>query len=267
MKRVLLVDSYNMIHRARYGFGSGEHYVTFNFFRQLKSEIDRHTPDIVYLVDEGRPVQSLAVDSNYKGNRKVETDYSFKRQKQEIFEIAKASLGTRYAWHPHFECDDVIAHLATAVYPDDHVTIVSSDTDFIQLLDEREDIKIWNPVKKAYVEKIPNYAIRKSFIGDATDNVPGVPGIGPAKATVLANDAAVRENFFIRNPGAAEIFNRAYTMIKFKPVHREEVTYIDSGFDEQKLLQEFTNRQFKSIIGNAWPKWTRTFGGLNAKVR
>lgn len=263
MKRVLLIDSYNMIHRARYGFGDGPHAVTFNFFRQLKSEIERHKADIVYMVDEGRPTQSLAVDANYKGNRKAETDDGFKRQKREIFEIARSFLGVRYACHPQFECDDVIAHLATVVHKDDHITIVSSDTDFIQLLEDRNNLEIWSPVKKVFVEKIPNYAVRKSLTGDATDNVPGIPGVGPAKATAMAADENLRRQFFDKNPDAEEIFKRAYTMIRFKPVQDDEVCYIDSKFDEQKLLAEFTNREFKSIIGNAWPKWVKTFGGIN----
>lgn len=264
MKRVLLIDSYNMIHRARYGFGDGPHAVTFNFFRQLKSEIERHKAEIVYMVDEGRPTQSLAVDANYKGNRKAETDDSFKRQKREIFEIAKTVSGIKYACHPQFECDDVIAHLATVIHKEDHVTIVSSDTDFIQLLEDRDNIQLWNPVKKQFVEKVENYALRKSLIGDATDNVPGIPGVGPAKATSLASDPELRQRFFDKNPGTQEIFERAYKMIRFKPVQDEEVCYIGSKFDEQKLLNEFTNREFKSIIGNAWPKWVKTFGGINA---
>lgn len=262
MKRVLLIDSYNMIHRARYGFGDGEHAVTFNFFRHLKSEIERHKADVVYMVDEGRPVQSLAVDLNYKGNRKVEVDEAFKRQKREIFEIAKTCLGVRYAHHPHFECDDIIAHLATIVHKNDHVTIVSTDTDFIQLLEERENVQLWNPVKKEFVEKVANYVIYKALKGDPTDNVPGVPGIGHVKATELASNP-LKLRFFLEMKMAHEIFARAYSMIKFKPVQLDEVTYIDSGFNEKKLLNEFTSRNFKSIIGKSWPKWVKTFEGVN----
>lgn len=260
--RVLLIDSYNMIHRARYGFGDGDHAVTFNFFRHLKSEIERHHADIVYMVDEGRPVQSLAIDASYKGNRQPDKDESFLRQKREILEIGRTMLGVRYAHHPLFECDDVLAHLATVVHKDDHVTIVSTDTDFIQLLEERDEIELWNPVKKQFVEKIPNYVIYKALKGDPTDNVPGVSGVGHVKATELANSPLAMK-FFLEKNMAHEIFSRAYNMIKFKPVQPDEVTYINSHFDEQKLLQEFTNRNFKSIIGKAWPKWVKTFGSLN----
>jgi len=252
-----------MIHRARYGFGSGPHAVTFNFFRQLKSEIERHTAEIVYMVDEGRPEQSLAIDANYKGNRVRDPDEEFHRQKREIFEIAKTISGIKYAQHPKFECDDVIAHLATVIHKEDHVTIVSSDSDFIQLLELRSDIELYNPVKKTFVEKIPNYVIQKALIGDPTDNVPGIPGVGAVKAVALASDTLKRCIFLQSNPTYNDIFNRAYAMIKFKPVQDEEVTYIESRFDEQKLLQEFTNREFKSIIGKSWPKWVKTFGEIN----
>ena len=51
MKNVLIIDSHNMLHRARYGFGSGPHKVYFNFFRMLKGELKTHNPDIVYVVD------------------------------------------------------------------------------------------------------------------------------------------------------------------------------------------------------------------------
>lgn len=263
--KVLLVDSYNMIHRARYGFGDGDHSVTFNFFRQLKSEIDSFCADIVYMVDEGRPVQSLAVDPNYKGNRTRDPDESFQRQKKEIFEISKTILGVRYAKHPERECDDLIGHLALEVHKNDHVRIISTDTDFIQLLEERENIEIWNPVKKCLVEKVPNYVIFKALKGDPTDNVPGIPGVGPAKATKLASDSISRKIFLESNPEYHEIFAKAHSMIKFKPIQNEDVVYIDSKFDEQKLLQEFTNRDFKSIIGKSWSKWTNTFGGLNVQ--
>jgi 5'-3' exonuclease len=252
-----------MIHRARYGFGSGDHSTTFNFFRQLKSEIDRHTPEVVYMVDEGRPVQSLALDPSYKGNRKKDLDESFKRQRKEIFEICKTILGVKYAHHPLFECDDVIAHLATSVHKDDYVTIVSTDTDFIQLLEERENIEIWNPVKKQYVEKISNYVIFKSLKGDQSDNIVGIPGVGATRAMSMASDSSAMKSFFDSHPEYEEIFLKAHAMIKFKPVKEEEVCYIDSKFDEEKLFQEFSAREFKSMTGNSWHKWVKTFGGLN----
>ena len=149
------------------------------------------------------------------------------------------------------------------VHRDDHIIIVSTDTDFIQLLEDKEDIQLWNPVKKLFVEKVSNYAVRKSLIGDATDNVPGISGVGHAKASALASDPEVRQKFFDKNPGTQEIFERAYKMIRFKNVSSDEVNYVNSAFNEEKLLEEFTNREFKSIIGKSWPKWCQTFERSN----
>ncbi len=273
--KILLIDGYNMIHRARYGFGHGDHATTFNFFRQLKHEIDIHHPDIVYLVDEGRPTLSLNVDSNYKGNRPVDPDESFHRQKSEIFEIAKTILGIRYAKHPERECDDVISHIATKVHPNDDILIVSSDTDFIQLMydrDPRARVQLYNPIKKQkvppYDSSFGDYVSYKSLIGDPTDNVPGVPGIGPKTALKLLACSHLLKNtlvneYFEKHPGSKEIFDRAYEMIKFKEMNDDDVVYIKSKFDSEKLKKEFSNREFKSIIEKSWPKWEKTFGGIH----
>jgi len=269
--KVLLIDSYNMIHRARYGFGHGDHATTFNFFRQLKFQINVHSPDMVYLVDEGRPTLSLNVDSNYKGNRPTDPDVSFHRQKSEIFEIVKTILGVKYAKHPERECDDVIGHIATKVHPDDDILIVSSDTDFIQLLNDRDPrarIQLYNPIKKEkvlpYDSTLGDYVSYKSLVGDPTDNVPGIPGIGPKTAKDLLSWKHSLNEYFEKHAGTQEIFNNAYKMIKFKEMDDCDVTYIQSKFDEEKLRSEFSNREFKSIVSEkSWDKWKKTFGGIN----
>ncbi|HIO73659.1 MAG TPA: hypothetical protein EYN38_11200, partial [Flavobacteriales bacterium] len=144
--KILIVDAYNMIHRARHSFGSGEYSTVFNFFRSVKSEIDRHSPDLIYLVSEGRPRHRLALNKDYKGHRSVEVDESFLRQKREIFELSE-KFPFVFIRHPHYECDDVIGYLCAALSPKDDIVILSSDTDFIQLL-ERDNISLWNPIKK-----------------------------------------------------------------------------------------------------------------------
>ena len=87
--KILVVDAYNMIHRARFGFAQGEHAIVFNFFRSLKSEIVRHSPDKVYIVSEGVPKHRLLLNNEYKGQRKPVTDPGFYRQKNEIFSSSR----------------------------------------------------------------------------------------------------------------------------------------------------------------------------------
>ena len=86
------------------------------------------------------------------------------------------------------EADDTIAYIAQ-MYEDTckKMTIVSTDRDFYQLVDDR--IQVWSPIKKkmysvdTVIEEFGihpnNMVIYRSFTGDASDNIPGVNGIGP----------------------------------------------------------------------------------------
>ena len=86
------------------------------------------------------------------------------------------------------EADDTIAYIAQ-MYEDTckKMTIVSTDRDFYQLVDDR--IQVWSPIKKkmysvdTVIEEFGvhpnNMVVYRSFTGDASDNIPGVNGIGP----------------------------------------------------------------------------------------
>ena len=86
------------------------------------------------------------------------------------------------------EADDTIAYIAQ-MYNDTckKITIVSTDRDFYQLIDDR--IQVWSPIKKkmydtqAVIDEFGvhpnNMVLYRSFTGDKSDNIPGVSGIGP----------------------------------------------------------------------------------------
>lgn len=88
----------------------------------------------------------------------------------------------------NIEADDVIAYVTKQYYEnvDNKITIVSTDRDFLQLVDHR--IKVWSPVKKKlYTEEklqeefgiLPkNYLLYRMLSGDTADNINGVAGIG-----------------------------------------------------------------------------------------
>jgi len=265
MKNVLLIDTHNLLHRARFGFGEGPHKIYFNFFRMLKGEMNRHNPDIVYIVDEGRPEKSKELLPDYKGNRVKLDDPQFWREKDEVFEAIKEQTGLVYIKHPRRECDDVIGYLADCVHKNDNVTIVSTDSDFIQLI--TENVKLWHPKKKSYVDKwYCDYVTWKALRGDSTDNVPGVSGIGPKRADVLAADMNVLKEFLDKDSERKKQFNVAYDVIKLKNINENDLIVRQSNFDEKKFYEGFSQRQCKSIIGNAWPKWVTQFaksGGIH----
>jgi DNA polymerase-1 len=88
----------------------------------------------------------------------------------------------------HIEADDAIAYLTAQVYdkPSNRVTIVSTDRDFLQLVDDR--VSVWSPVKKRmYTPDLmreefgidaKNYLLYRAITGDKSDNIPGINGVG-----------------------------------------------------------------------------------------
>jgi DNA polymerase-1 len=82
-----------------------------------------------------------------------------------------------------------MAYIANEIYTKDEnrVTICSTDRDFLQLVNSR--ISVWSPIKKKmYTPSVmqeefgfssKNYLLYRSFIGDKSDNIPGLKGVGP----------------------------------------------------------------------------------------
>ena len=86
------------------------------------------------------------------------------------------------------EADDTIAYIAQMYETvSKQVTIVSTDRDFYQLISPQ--LQVWSPIKKKMYDEAAlleefgvhpkNYVVYRTFTGDASDNIPGVDGIGP----------------------------------------------------------------------------------------
>ena len=234
--KILVIDAYNMIHRARFGFAQGDHAITFNFFRALKSEIVRHEADKVFVVSEGRPIHRLELNADYKGQRVPVKDENFHRQKREIFRLCQFLPVT-----------------------------VSSDSDFIQLLDS-DDTKLWNPVKKKFIDQWPvDYVTWKALKGDATDNVPGIKGIGEKRAFALCEGETSLHEFLLADESRKSTFESAYAQIRLADIDKSCPSWeIENySFDEKNVFKAFTDRGFKSIIGKSWHGWKTTMEKLN----
>lgn len=200
----LFLDSYNLIHRSRFDWGGGlaigENQVIYNFMKSIRPILEKFSPKKVYFILDGAPKARLEADSEYKANRKQEglspeeEAYwaSFHKQKREIIRLAKELLPFTTVYHPDYECDDILAHLAINT-PGDNV-IISSDTDFIQALDLSSNIRLWNPVSQQFRERLDvDYAKFKALTGDKTDNIPGVRGVGKVGAEKMLKDKTLWE--------------------------------------------------------------------------
>jgi DNA polymerase-1 len=266
--KILVVDAYNMIHRSRFGYSRGDYAIIYTFFRSLKAEIRRHSPDRVIVVSEGVPRHRLEINSEYKGQRQPVKDAGFHRQKREILDLCK-KMPITFMRHPDYECDDVIGYICRNFDQKNTITIVSTDTDFIQLLDV-ENVKLWNPVKKKFIDRWPvDYVTWKALKGDPTDNVPGIKGVGEKRAFALCETSSVLYEFLVAEESRKSIFESAYEQIKLADIDDESAGWeIDHcRFEENMLKKAFTGFGFKSIVDKGWADWTNTMEKLDDTIK
>ncbi len=214
-----LIDGYALIYRAYFALirnplrtSSGEETsAPFGMANFLVKLLDERKPDYVGVVMDSRePTFRHERYSDYKATReKMPDDLSAQLPRvHELFEAFRIPV----IEIPGLEADDVIGSLARkAVGAGLEVTVVSGDKDFYQLVDEH--IRLLNPgrggpggVDEEVVDLsnahakfgVPPPLVTDvlGFMGDSSDNVPGVPGIGPKSAQKLVEDWGTMEDVY-----------------------------------------------------------------------
>jgi len=252
--KTLILDAYNLIYRAKSGFTKGENAVVFMFFRSLRALIEKFQPDDCFFVLEGVPQKNIELLGEYKANRPAQSD-GFHRQKNKIISMIKDNFPITVVRHPHYECDDIAANIARMVAnKGGEAILVSSDTDFIQILqwETKGDIKLYNPVKKKFIEPPDyDYIKWKSMRGDKTDNIIGIPKFGDKTAEKYARSEDLFKEL-MENKEKADIVNRNKELIEFADEYciYDENFEIEAtiNFNKDKVLTEFTDMDFSSMI-------------------
>tara|TARA_Y100000287_G_C14195189_1_gene342338 strand:- start:418 stop:1263 length:846 start_codon:yes stop_codon:yes gene_type:complete len=276
MKNIMIIDAYNMIHRCRFqwggGLADGEFQVVYNFLRTLRSTIDQFKPDKVYFPLDGKPSARLEVYPEYKGTRRqpltdpAEIAYwnSFKRQKREIIDFVTTNLPVTSLFHPNYECDDLVLHIVDNYHPEDYSIIISSDTDFIQILNKYpETVQLYNPVSSAYRQNTEyDYVSWKAMVGDKSDNIPGVKGIGKKTASkILGTKGELAKR--LEDSKFSSEYNASYDLIKLYPVDEEGLELYEGTFNEDIVRNEFERMEFSSMLKDTYfDKFKETFTDL-----
>lgn len=196
---VYLVDGSGYIFRAFYavapltakdGFPTN---ALFGFIRMLLKTIkEAGSPHMAVVFDAGRKTFRNDLYAEYKANR-TECPEDLLKQMPYFRQIAKA-LGFLVLEQPGFEADDIIGTLTKRLTKAGHpVVIVSGDKDLMQLV--TDEVVIWDTMKdkrsgpKEVEEKFgvpPEKVVEVlALMGDTSDNIPGVDGVGPKTATQL----------------------------------------------------------------------------------
>ena len=268
--KVLILDGYNLIYRARYSVPKwhkeNNHSIVYSFFRSLRPLVEKFNPDKVYFVTEGYPKLRMKAAPDYKGTREVEKDENFRTQKRKIIKILNDYFPIEVLRHPEYECDDVIAFLAENKHAQDDCTVVSTDTDFIQLYNTTNHVQIYNPIRKEFVTR-PNfdYVRWKALRGDSCDNIAGFVGIGDKRALKIIDSEESLNEFLDTEPGRREKFDHNIFMIKFHDLSNQinefQISSIASDWNTVKNI--FHEMSFNSITNDkSWDKFLTTFSQL-----
>lgn len=206
MDRLLLVDGHNLLFRMFYGMP--DHYYTplgrkynavYGFASALQKVLSLLRPTHALVVfDSPDCGDRRSLDEDYKANR---PDFSDAEPNDCPFTQLPAIYALLEDMRiPHkeihgCEADDVIAAYAKQCAEAFHVVIFSTDRDYWQLISENVSILDYHgmnsslitpvTVEKKYGVKPEQFADFKCLIGDKSDNIAGVPGVGPKRAAEL----------------------------------------------------------------------------------
>ena len=233
--RVLIVDGLNLYLRAFAVNGAlNDNGVPVGgltgFLRSLAYAIREVNPTRVIVVYDGQggSQRRRKIHSDYKSNRKpgkrITRWDAFKNvsEEKEAMKIQFSRLLDYLDFLPinvisidRIEADDTIAYIAHTLMNED-VTIMSSDQDFLQLVNKR--ITVWSPTKKKFYTPrmvmddygVPahNFLMYKVLMGDKSDNIEGVKGLGPKKLPKIVPDLLTQTtldlDFILEHAGKGE---------------------------------------------------------------
>ena len=294
-KHVYLVDGSGYIFRAFHALppltrSDGTHVnAVLGFMNMLLKLLDETDADHIGVIfDAGRTSFRNEIYAEYKANRpevppELIPQFGLVREATRAANVACVEM-------EGFEADDIIAtYAAQAKQAGAEVTIVSSDKDLMQLVNDK--VRMYDPMKQKPIsfpevqEKFgvtPDKVIDiQALAGDSTDNVPGVPGIGVKTAAELINTYGSLEELLnraaeIKQPKRREnlLANAELARISKKLVTLSDDVKVDTpldGLERRKLdiprLLEFVKaNEFRSLATRILTKHGGEGNGAGPKV-
>ncbi len=215
-KKIVLIDGHSILNRAFYGLpdltnSEGLHTnAVLGFLNIMFKILDEEKPEYLTVAfDVNKPTFRHEMFQEYKGTRKSMPEEL--REQVPIMKEVLRAMGVNIVEKPGFEADDVLGTIAKTCEKDGYeVSLVSGDRDLLQLATDK--IKIRIPKTKMSGTEVENYNTAdviekysvtpkqfidlKGLMGDTSDNIPGVPGIGEKTATKIITKYDSIENAF-----------------------------------------------------------------------
>ena len=283
MNKIVLVDGNNLMFRSYFATA-----YTGNLMKNSKGQVTNALYGFANMInkilkEEQPSYMAVAFDIGKTFRHEVYKDYKAGRQKtpEELksqMPIAKemlTAMGIKYLELDGYEADDIIGTLSERANQDPEwdALLVTSDHDYLQLITDVTTVKMLKP--KDYIKYTPEvfkeeYGIDpikvidlKALMGDSSDNIPGVPGVGEKTALKLLQEYGTLDNLYehidevkgklqeklIDNKESAYFSYKLATIIKDAPIN---VEFTDLKYDgpTDKLDDFYYNLEFFSLVKN-----------------
>jgi len=258
-ERILMIDGLNLFFRNFAMMNmvnpDGVHIGGLGgFFRSLGAEIRRVDPTQVYVIFDGAGSANARKNllPEYKSGRDIQRitnwdafDNKDDEDDAKVDQIVRIiqylkTLPVKTIGIPKVEADDVIAYLSDIIpqSPKDKVFIVSSDKDFLQLVNE--NVVVYRPMEKEFYTKQTvidkfkmspnNFILYKTLMGDNSDKVKGVKGLGEKKLYKLFPELSEKDM------SLDDIYNICEGKFKENVIYARIIQHIDDLEKNYKIM-------------------------------
>ena len=291
-KNVVIIDGYGFVFRAFFslkdlktpeGLPIGAVYGFINMILKLYStfEIDY----IILVFDSGKKSFRSTIYPEYKATRSATPD-DLIPQFAIIREAAEA-LNLKYMEAVGYEADDIIATYTKLCFEDYNTIVVSSDKDLLQLAFDG-NVQIFDPMKSKFLKEADvkeKFGVKASqivdylaIVGDASDNIPGVAGIGEKGAvellSVFENLEIIYENLekvskpklknALEKSKENAFLSKKLATLKFDVEVDSVQDFEKKPFDKTILFEFLKKYSLNSIIAKLLPNYHHNQGDLFA---
>ena len=282
MKKVILVDGNNLLFRSYYatahqgtimrnskGFPTNALY---GFINMISKIIKEEEPKYILVAfDKGKTFRHDKYDT-YKAGRATIPE-ELKQQFPKAKEVLDA-MGIKHFEIDQYEADDIIGTVAKIVDLEDEfiATIVSSDKDLLQLISDEVDVKLLKMTgfirmdkeefRNTYQVEPKGMVDLKALMGDSSDNIPGVKGIGEKTAISLLSKYQTLDNLYahideVTGKTKEKLLNdkeNAYMSYDLATIYRdvpldftlEDLKY--GGINQKEYIDILKELEFKSLL-------------------
>jgi len=258
-ERILMIDGLNLFFRNFAMMNmvnpDGVHIGGLGgFFRSLGAEIRRVDPTQVYVIFDGAGSANARKNllPEYKSGRDIQRitnweafDNKDDEDDAKVDQIVRIiqylkTLPVKTIGIPKVEADDVIAYLSSIIpqSPKDKVFIVSSDKDFLQLVNE--NVVVYRPMEKEFyteqtvIDKFKmspnNFILYKTLMGDNSDKVKGVKGLGEKKLYKLFPELSEKDM------SLDDIYDICESKFKENVIYARIIQHIDDLEKNYKIM-------------------------------